>query len=87
MLTMFPITNSWNPHNADLAIVVELIKFSRKMGNTEPMSFLMGDEVRPGPQYQTDEEIAEWVKREITTTWRMSHPSIMLSRERANTDK
>ncbi|EMD36319.1 hypothetical protein CERSUDRAFT_115252 [Gelatoporia subvermispora B] len=54
----------------DLNTLVELVKFNRRVARTEPLAGLLsGTEVYPGPQIETDEQIAEWLKNTISTTY------------------
>ncbi|EMD36302.1 hypothetical protein CERSUDRAFT_52107, partial [Gelatoporia subvermispora B] len=54
----------------DLITMVELVKFARRIAHTEPLAGLLsGTEVYPGPQVETDEQIAEWLKDTISTTY------------------
>ncbi|KAJ6565084.1 alcohol oxidase [Mycena sp. CBHHK59/15] len=54
----------------DLKTLVELIKFNRRLVKQEPLrDILSGVEVNPGPEYETDEQIAEWLKTHFSTTW------------------
>ncbi|THH14071.1 hypothetical protein EW146_g6219 [Bondarzewia mesenterica] len=55
----------------DILSFVELIKFSRRLVQQEPLkSILTGTEVNPGPEVQTDEQIAEdYLKANCTTTY------------------
>ncbi|KAJ6485599.1 alcohol oxidase [Mycena sanguinolenta] len=54
----------------DLLQLVEQIKFCRKILEQEPLQkFITGSELKPGPQIQTDSEIADYVKSDLSTTW------------------
>ncbi|OCH85039.1 hypothetical protein OBBRIDRAFT_829135 [Obba rivulosa] len=53
----------------DLASLVELVKFNRRLAKTEPLKALLSEEVWPGFKVETDEQIAEWVKNSIGTTF------------------
>ncbi|THH14920.1 hypothetical protein EW146_g5484 [Bondarzewia mesenterica] len=54
----------------DILSFVELIKFSRRLVPQEPLkSILTGTEVNPGPEVQTDEQIADYLKANCTTTY------------------
>ncbi|KAJ7493931.1 alcohol oxidase [Mycena latifolia] len=54
----------------DLKMLVEMIKFNRRLVQQEPLcSILSGVEVNPGPEYGKDEEIAEWLKTQFTSIW------------------
>ncbi|KAJ6457413.1 alcohol oxidase [Mycena vitilis] len=54
----------------DLLQLVEQIKFCRQIIDQEPLKeFLTGVEIRPGPDVQTDEQIADYLKSTLSTTW------------------
>jgi len=54
----------------DLLQLVEQIKFGRKILDQEPLrKLLTGNELIPGPDVQTDEQIADFVKSALSTTW------------------
>ncbi|KAF8434087.1 alcohol oxidase [Boletus edulis BED1] len=54
----------------DLASMVELVKFIRKLAKTAPLNDVLdGNDIRPGPTVQTDEDIAEWLKKEMGSTF------------------
>ncbi|KAJ6485596.1 alcohol oxidase, partial [Mycena sanguinolenta] len=63
----------------DLLQLVEQIKFCRKILDQEPMQrFVTGNEIRPGPQVQTDSEIADFVKPDMSSTWHTAGSCSML---------
>ncbi|KAI0717796.1 hypothetical protein C8Q72DRAFT_156565 [Fomitopsis betulina] len=59
-----------NPY--DLQTMVESIKFNRELLQTEPLSAFIKEKVYPGKDLQTDEQIADWLKDNVRTTYRMS---------------
>ncbi|THU90625.1 alcohol oxidase [Dendrothele bispora CBS 962.96] len=56
----------------DSKILVEGIKLARKIAKTAPFSSLIEDEIAPGPNVQTDEEIDEYARKVHHTVY---HPS------------
>ncbi|KAJ7227280.1 alcohol oxidase [Mycena pura] len=57
-------------HDYDLLQFVEQIKFCRKILNQEPLKkHLTGFELNPGLEVQTDEQIADFLRSAISTTW------------------
>ncbi|KAK7031661.1 alcohol oxidase [Favolaschia claudopus] len=65
----------------DLLSIVEQLKFCRKILDQEPLKqFLTGNEFRPGPNVQSDEEIADYVKANMRTTWHTIGSCSMLPR-------
>ncbi|KAJ6580893.1 alcohol oxidase [Mycena capillaripes] len=66
-------------HEYDLLQLVEQIKFCRKILEQDPLKKLLtGTEVRPGPDVQTDEQIADYVKSTFSTTWHTAGSCSML---------
>jgi len=61
--------------------MVELAKFSRRLAETQPFSDILADEVHPGSQVKTDEQIAEWLRNTTGTTFHTVGPCSMLPLE------
>ncbi|PPQ82838.1 LOW QUALITY PROTEIN: hypothetical protein CVT25_009213 [Psilocybe cyanescens] len=54
----------------DIRLLVEMFKWNRRVVQTEPLkSFLQPTEVFPGPDVQTDEQIANYIKNTIGTVY------------------
>lgn len=53
--------NYW-AHPIDIAAQVGGIKLARRMLRTSPMDSIYAGEFEPGSQFQTDEEIEEWLR-------------------------
>ena len=51
--------------------VVSAIRKARELMSTSPIAELTGEEIAPGTQHQTDEELIEWVRNNAETTY---HP-------------
>ncbi|SPQ24137.1 4d25f1c3-c0df-41a7-9ea4-2e88fa6da211 [Thermothielavioides terrestris] len=67
-----PVLNpNWLTAQADIDVLVALIKVARQMAASKPMSDIVVQEVMPGPSVQTDEEIAAYIRGASGT---MSHP-------------
>ncbi|KIP10401.1 hypothetical protein PHLGIDRAFT_240805 [Phlebiopsis gigantea 11061_1 CR5-6] len=66
----------------DLDIHVEMVKFARRVANTAPLKDMVVKEVNPGPEVQTDEQWAEWLKGNFGTTWHTAGSCSMLPREK-----
>ncbi|KAK7448077.1 hypothetical protein VKT23_013833 [Stygiomarasmius scandens] len=56
----------------DSKIIVEGIKLARKVAKTAPFSSFIQDEIAPGPNVQTDEQIDEYARKVHHTVY---HPS------------
>lgn len=61
-----------DPEGYDAAILVAGIKTCRKAAAQEPFKSWIKEEVAPGPQLQTDEELNEFARRSANTVY---HPS------------
>ncbi|KAI0317903.1 GMC oxidoreductase [Amylostereum chailletii] len=57
-----------DPHyfedDIDRQTMIEQFKVARKLAATEPFKSVLGCEVNPGPEVQTDEEISVWLKKD-----------------------
>ncbi|KAI9000789.1 GMC oxidoreductase [Trametes punicea] len=62
----------------DLRVWVEMVKFARNLRNIPPLRDMTTKELNPGPDVQTDEEIAAWIKKIMTTTWHTAGSCSML---------
>lgn len=56
----------------DLEALVEIIKYSRRAIQTEPMRSNFGAEYEPGPEAVTDDDIREYIRRTVVP---VSHPT------------
>ncbi|KIJ36239.1 GMC oxidoreductase [Sphaerobolus stellatus SS14] len=56
-------------NDTDLDIIVEQIKFVRKLVDVEPLKSVVKREIDPGPERQSDEEIREFIKLTHGSTW------------------
>jgi choline dehydrogenase-like flavoprotein len=55
----------------DIRISVEAIRMVRKVIIQQSLASIVIDEVEPGPQLQSNDDIGEWIKKVATTMW---HP-------------
>ncbi|HEY6409867.1 MAG TPA: GMC oxidoreductase, partial [Ktedonobacteraceae bacterium] len=56
---------------ADMQVLVEGVKIARKLGETQAFAPFRDVETHPGPQAQSDEEIAEYIRNHVETLY---HP-------------
>lgn len=56
---------------ADLRVIVEGVKLSREIAHTKPFEDFRGEELHPGTEAKTEQDIAEFVRREAETLY---HP-------------
>ncbi|KAJ7431056.1 GMC oxidoreductase [Mycena galericulata] len=75
---------SIDPHyfeyDFDLESMVQHIKFIRTMAKTEPLKSGILREVDPGPNCVTDQDIREYIKNHVSTTWHTVGSCSMLPR-------
>ncbi|KAJ8468739.1 hypothetical protein ONZ51_g9450 [Trametes cubensis] len=64
-----------------LQVWVEMVKFARNLKNVSPLKDMITKEHNPGPDVQTDEEIATWIKAVMSTTWHTASSCSMLPQE------
>ncbi|KAJ6593509.1 alcohol oxidase [Mycena capillaripes] len=58
-------------HEYDLLAFVEQLKFCRKILEQEPLKRLLTPtEVNPGPDVKTNEQVSEYLKSSLTSSWR-----------------
>ncbi|KAI0313444.1 GMC oxidoreductase [Amylostereum chailletii] len=62
----------------DLQSMVELVKFTRKIGKTAPLA----REHNPGPEVETDEQLTSWVKKTASSIAHTAGTCSMLPREK-----
>ncbi|KAF9558401.1 alcohol oxidase [Agrocybe pediades] len=66
----------------DMRVFTEIFKFTRRIAQTEPLkSYLMDGERFPGPQVETDEQIADYLKTSFSTSYHPVGVCSMLPRE------
>ena len=68
-------------NNLDLEMIVQAIKFARKLVATEPLASVVKDEVIPGPNTESDEEIKVFVRNTVQTVFHPIGTAAMLPRE------
>jgi len=57
--------------DADMRVILEGVKLSRRLAQQGPLAKFRGDELHPGASIQSDEEIAEFIRAEAQTLY---HP-------------
>ncbi|KAH8111295.1 GMC oxidoreductase [Phellopilus nigrolimitatus] len=65
----------------DLDVMVETVKFMRRLAELEPFKSFFVKEVTPGPACTTDKEIEDFVKNSLKTTYHTTSTLSMLPRE------
>ncbi|KAF9528787.1 GMC oxidoreductase [Crepidotus variabilis] len=66
----------------DLEIILQEIKYIRSWKETEPWKSGIVREMDPGPKYQTDDELREYIRNSLNTTWHTVGSCSMLPREK-----
>ncbi|KAJ7584463.1 GMC oxidoreductase [Mycena floridula] len=65
---------------ADLELLIELFKYSRKISQQSPFKESLAVEVNPGLEVQTEEEIGDWIKQNFSSTFHTLGACSMLPR-------
>ncbi|KAJ7454339.1 GMC oxidoreductase [Mycena galericulata] len=68
-------------HDFDLESLVQHVKYIRTMAETEPLKSGVLREVDPGPDCVNDQDIREYIKNNLSTTWHTVGSCSMLPRE------
>ncbi|KAI0072987.1 alcohol oxidase [Panus rudis PR-1116 ss-1] len=75
-----------DPHyfeeDIDGDILVEQVKFARNLANISPLKDMIVKEINPGPEVNTDAEIAQWAKRYSSTTYHTAGTCSMLPEDK-----
>ncbi|KAF9439552.1 GMC oxidoreductase [Macrolepiota fuliginosa MF-IS2] len=75
-----------DPHyfeeGTDMKMFVEIVKFCRKAAQTEPFKSYLASEINPGPGVNTDEEIADFLKSFVNSTFHTLGSASMLPKEK-----
>ncbi|KIK69071.1 hypothetical protein GYMLUDRAFT_91470 [Collybiopsis luxurians FD-317 M1] len=74
-------------HEIDLQIFIKEVRYIREIVQNAPLKDLLSDdpsamELNPGPEVQTDEEIASWLKQTFSTAWHTIGSLSMLPKEK-----
>jgi choline dehydrogenase len=57
--------------DADMRVIIEGVKLSRRLAQQQPLAKFRGEELHPGAATQSDEEIANFIRAEVQTLY---HP-------------
>ncbi|KAH9849915.1 GMC oxidoreductase [Lenzites betulinus] len=66
----------------DFEILVDSVKFIRKVTATSPWKETAEQEILPGPNVVSDEQIREFVKQNLSTTWHSVGSCVMLPKDK-----
>ncbi|KAJ3866695.1 hypothetical protein EV359DRAFT_79314 [Lentinula novae-zelandiae] len=70
-------------HDIDLQAFINEVKYIRKIVKTAPLKDVLSDvELNPGADIQTDEEIASWLKQNLSSGWHTVGTLSMLPKDR-----
>ncbi|TCD68661.1 hypothetical protein EIP91_010183 [Steccherinum ochraceum] len=76
----------FDPHyfeqEADRKILMEQVHFIRKLTSTGPLKDVLAREVNPGPDFQSEESIRDWVEKYFYTVWHTCGACSMMPREK-----
>lgn len=65
------VSPNWLDHEEDRSRLVQSIRYLRGVAALEPFASIIGEEVGPGPQLQSDDELSDYIRR---TTESNYHP-------------
>jgi choline dehydrogenase-like flavoprotein len=68
-------------NSADLDMLVNIIKYVRRLADTEPLKSSVVAAVTPSPDDKSDEELAEHVKKSVDVIYHPTSTASMLPRE------
>ncbi|KAF9073598.1 GMC oxidoreductase [Rhodocollybia butyracea] len=78
-----------DPHyferDIDLQICIREFKYIREIAKMSPLKDIISDatmELNPGPEVETDEQIANWLKQSFTTAWHTVGSLSMLPKDK-----
>ncbi|TDL20968.1 GMC oxidoreductase [Rickenella mellea] len=75
-----------DPHfleeSLDLEILLETVKFMRRLPQTDALKTLISGELNPGPRIQTDDQLRETIKGNIKSIWHTCGSASMLPRDK-----
>ncbi|TFY75596.1 hypothetical protein EWM64_g8416 [Hericium alpestre] len=66
----------------DLDTFVECVKFIQRLKDTAPFKDIIGAEINPGPKCTTDEQLQDWIKKYMSTTYHTSSSASMLPKDK-----
>ncbi|TCD71178.1 hypothetical protein EIP91_012127 [Steccherinum ochraceum] len=66
----------------DLELMVETLSFAKKLFTSPPMKDTLAEEIIPGPNVQTEEQLRDYVRKMFITSWHTSSSCSMLPRDK-----
>ncbi|KAA1466850.1 alcohol oxidase [Dentipellis sp. KUC8613] len=72
----------WFEQEADLQSLVEGAKHLRRLGKTSPFKEIIVKETNPGPEIQTDEQLAAWAKKYTSSVHHTASSCSMMPRDK-----
>ncbi|KAG6907816.1 hypothetical protein DXG01_007298 [Tephrocybe rancida] len=75
------IDHNYLDNEFDTQLLVAGFKLTREIFNSAPLKDLIEEEVSPGPNYQTDGEITEFIKKVLGTVWHPVGTASLLPRQ------
>ncbi|KAI0788170.1 GMC oxidoreductase [Fomes fomentarius] len=76
------IDPNYGSEEIDLDILVESMKFVRKLAATEAWGAVSEAEVIPGPEVTSDEQLREHISKSLSTTWHAAGTCSMLPKDK-----
>ncbi|KAL0567531.1 hypothetical protein V5O48_014466 [Marasmius crinis-equi] len=69
-------------HEIDRLALIEVLKYARKIAQTSSLRDEIAVEYSPGPEIQSDEQLAEWAHKGLCSTFHTAGSCSMLPREK-----
>lgn len=68
-------------HPADIKLIIEGMKYIRKLVKTDPLSTITGDEVNPGDDKTSDEDLESFVRQSLVSQYHPASSCAMLPQD------
>ena len=81
-LTLPTINLSWGDNDYDIGVLVEGVKFARRLIRADSLAAIQARELAPGPSIQTDDQIADFGRQNARTVFHPLGTAAMLPREK-----
>ncbi|EAU81159.1 mala s 12 allergen [Coprinopsis cinerea okayama7 len=69
-------------HPGDIVLMRQGVKQVRRMSTLSPLRDILGDELSPGPDVQSDEDIENWIRQNANTEFHPGCTCVMLPRDK-----
>ncbi|KDQ20129.1 hypothetical protein BOTBODRAFT_27543 [Botryobasidium botryosum FD-172 SS1] len=66
----------------DMVMMLEIMKFMRKLPETEPFKSMVAKELSPGPECVTEQDMRTYIKKYLKSSWHTAGTCSMLPRDK-----